>query len=150
MPRAVAFLFAALVAFAATLPHAFADTVKDGNLVIENAWARATPPNAKTAAIYMTMRNEGSTPFSLVKADTSASGMTMLHNTVMEKDVMKMKHMMRVAIEPGKTATFEPGGMHIMLMSLNRPLIEGETLDLTLSFKKREPIALTVPIKRQP
>ena len=58
----IAICFLALVA----LP-AFAD------VNIENAWTRATPPGAKIAAGYMTIRNASGTADRLIAASSPAA-----------------------------------------------------------------------------
>lgn len=44
-------------------------------------------------------------------------------------------HGSTLTVEPGKTATLSPGGMHIMLEGLRQPLKEGDVFDLELTFK---------------
>ena len=50
--------------------------------------------------------------------------------------MMKMRHLEAVEVSPGTPTIFQPGGMHIMFMGLNKPFVAGETLPLTLVFEK--------------
>lgn len=50
--------------------------------------------------------------------------------------MMKMQKVESVAIPAGKTTKLEPGGYHVMLMKLAKPLKAGETIAVTLTFEK--------------
>src|SRR5258705_13097670 len=58
------------IAFAAVLAYflapALAEEVKAGDLVITQAWSRATPGGAKVGGGYLTIQNKGSTAVRLV------------------------------------------------------------------------------------
>ena len=54
-----------LAAYVATAP-ARADEVKAGDLVISQAWSRATPKGAKTGGGYLIIENKGSGPDRLI------------------------------------------------------------------------------------
>jgi hypothetical protein len=53
-----------------------------------------------------------------------------------------------VDVAPHARATFDPGGMHIMLVGLKQPLKEGQTFPLTLNFAKAGKIEVTVPVAK--
>ena len=44
---------------------------------------------------------------------------------------------------------FEPGGLHVMLINLQRDLNEGETISLVLKFKNAGEMQLEVPVKME-
>jgi len=137
----------ALAAMLAAATPALADPVKVGDLEITNAWARATPPGATTAAAYLTVTNTGAGSDTLAAAATPAAGMTMLHQMEMQGGVMKMRMVEGgIAIAPGKTVTLAPNGLHVMMMSVKDPLKAGGTLPLTLTFAKAGTVTLTVPV----
>ena len=64
----------------------------------------------------------------------------------MEDGVMKMKPLDYVMIPSGGTVTMKPGGHHVMLTGLRRPLVEGESFPLTLVFDTGLEINLTIPV----
>jgi copper(I)-binding protein len=51
---------------------------------------------------------------------------------------MKMRAVPRLALPAGKAVTLKPGGYHVMLMALQQPLKEGETVNITLTFEGRD------------
>jgi hypothetical protein len=103
---------------------------------IDQVWARATPGAAKTAAIYLTVTNTGTTPDTLEgAASTPAAEHADLHEEKMANGVMEMRPVKSLTIAPGKSVTLEPNGYHIMLTGLKAPLKEGQSVKLTLTFE---------------
>ena len=108
---------------------------QSGGIQVAQVWARATPGGAKTAAIYMTITNTGTTPDTLDgTASTPAAAHALLHQEKMANGVMEMRPVKSLTIEPGKTVVLQPGGYHLMLTGLTAPLKEGQTVPLTLTF----------------
>src|ERR1700755_658396 len=64
---------AALIAFVAAAP-ARAEDVKAGDLVISQAWTRATPGGARTGGGFLTIENKGTSPDKLVGGRADAGG----------------------------------------------------------------------------
>jgi copper(I)-binding protein len=60
---------------------------------------------------------------------------------------MTMQQVDSVEIPAGGLVAFKPGGFHIMLMELAKPLVKGETFDLTLHFEKAGDKTVTVTVK---
>src|SRR5256885_5278304 len=58
---------------------------------IENAWTRATPPGAKTAAGYLTIRNKSSSPDHLIRAASPLAARVEMHVHLHDGDMMRMR-----------------------------------------------------------
>ena len=132
---AVALTTAALISFAWN-----ADGATTG-IVVTKAWARATPPGATTGAVYITIENQGDDPDRLVRVTSPASSSAMLHATIDEGGVSKMREG-DDGLAPGATLEMKPGGLHIMLMGLAGPLKNGEIIDLILDFERAEDVTV--------
>lgn len=128
---------------------AFADDYSVGNLHIGQPWSRALPPNVPTGAAYFTVHNGGNEDDRLIGASTPRAGRTELHTHVHLGDVMKMQKIDSVAIPASAEVRFEPGGNHVMLFNLTRPLVAGEHFPLTLEFEKAGQVELSVTIKTE-
>jgi copper(I)-binding protein len=116
---------------------AHAQEVKAGDLVISQAWSRATPGGAKIGGGYLTIENKGSAPDRLVGASADIADKVQIHEMTMKDGVMTMRPLEKgVTIEPGKTVKLAPGGYHLMLFDLKSPLKQGENLPVTLEFEK--------------
>jgi copper(I)-binding protein len=51
-------------------------------------------------------------------------------------------------LEAGKSVVLKPGGMHIMLMHLAKPLKVGESFPATLTFENAGTVTITVPVEK--
>lgn len=126
-------------ALAATLAtgQAFSHEIKAGDLLITNLWTRATPGGAKVAGGYITIENKGASADRLVSATSPSADRVELHEMSVVDGVMSMRPLAKgLAVEPGKTVTLAPGGLHLMFMDIKAPLKEGENLAVTLQFEK--------------
>lgn len=121
---------------AASLP-ALAHDYTLGDLRIGHPWTRATAPSAKVGAGYMTIANGGASADRLVSASTPASARVEIHEMRMDGGVMRMRELAGGLAVPARgEATLKPGGYHLMLMDLNAPLKEGESVPVVLVFER--------------
>lgn len=118
-----------------------------GDLAIKNVAARETVPGAKVGGGYLTITNNGSAPDTLISGTTEIADELQIHEMKMDGDVMKMRQLEQgIVIEPGATMTLKPGGMHIMFMSLQSPLLKDTSFKATLNFEKAGSIDIDFPV----
>ena len=129
----VRFLPAALLSICLALtPAAMAHM-----LSFDRAWVRATPPNAAVAAGFLRIANAGAADDMLLAAETEAAERVEIHEMTMRGEVMEMRRLAAgLPVPAGKTVELKPGGFHLMLIKPKRPLAEGQTVTLTLRFRK--------------
>lgn len=139
------YLFLAVTMLAA-ITAAQAQT--SGDITVQSAWARATPPGATTGAVYLTLVNKGGVDDQLIGVETPAAEMAGLHADIMDKGVMKMRPLKSVDLKPGGSAVLMPGGKHIMLMGLKQPLKRGGHFPLTLQFAHAPPMTVQVDVAK--
>lgn len=141
----MALAFAALAGFSG-LAEAAEFTV--GEIRVEQPWARASATKAaKAGAAYFTLVNLGDEADRLTGVATPRARMASLHHSVMDQGVMKMLPVAAIEVSPGEPAVLRPGGLHVMLMGLKAPLVEGETFTLTLTFEKAGSVEIEVTIQ---
>lgn len=117
-------LAAALIASTLALPAWAA------NVSVSDAWARATMPGQKVSGAYMQLRSDADAR--LVGASSPGVPRVEVHEMSMDGDVMRMREVKAIDLPQGKTVSLEPGGFHIMLMNLPKPIAAGEIVPLTL------------------
>ena len=118
-----------------------------GDIQVAAPWSRATAKGASVGAGYLTIVNKGSAPDTLVSASTKAAASVEIHAMSLDNGVMTMRALPDgLEIKPGETVTFKPGGYHLMLMGLTKPLVQGENIDLTLNFAKAGPVTVSLPV----
>ena len=110
-------------------------------------WARSGMMDGNSAA-YMLVQNGTGTDDELIGASSEAARAVELHLSQMKADgTMEMFQQQSIAIPAGKAVELKPGSYHVMLIGLTHDLKAGDQITLTLKFKNRADITLTVPIK---
>ena len=117
------------------------------SIVIEQPWARATPKGAKTGAAYMAVINNGAAADHLVGAATAVAEKVQFHQDTEDNGVSRMREIPRVDLAPGAKIVFKPGEMHMMLVGMKQPLVQGQSFSLTLRFEKAGNVEITVPVE---
>ena len=132
-------LFAAVAAFFLLTPISAPTPAHDDHVhlvKVTKAWSRPTGQRTMSGVIYLTITNTGKEADTLTGIHSPAAEMTMLHETVRRGEMASMNHIEELVIPAGKTVTFEPGGHHIMLMRLEKPIASGDLVPVTLTFSK--------------
>ena len=146
-PLACLAMLGAMLSFLLAAP-ARADEVKAGDLVISQAWSRATPGGAKTGGGFLTIENKGNAPDRLVAVSGDFAGRIEVHEMAVKNGVMTMRPVENgLTIEPGKTVTLAPGGYHLMMLDLKAPLKQGDKLPVTLQFEKAGTVAISLDVQ---
>ncbi|KWV57298.1 hypothetical protein AS156_38940 [Bradyrhizobium macuxiense] len=127
---------------------ASAEDVKAGDLVITQAWTRATPSGAKIGGGYLTIENKGTVPDRLVGGSGDVAGKIEIHEMSMNNGVMKMRPLDKgLTIEPGKTVKLAPGGYHLMMFDLKNPLKQGDKVPVTLEFERAGKVTVSLDVQ---
>jgi copper(I)-binding protein len=138
------------IAFVAVLqvPSARAEEIRAGDLVITQAWSRATPGGAKVGGGYLTIENKGTMPDRLIGGTAEVASKVQVHEMTMDDGVMKMRPVEGgLTIDPGKTVKLAPSGYHLMIMGLKSPLKQGDKVPVTLEFEKAGKVAVTLDVE---
>ena len=104
-------------------------------VTVSQAWSRATAPGGRNGAVFFTIHNTGAAD-TLVGASAPVAEKTELHETINDNGMMRMRPVPAVKIDQGKSVTFAPGGLHVMLLGLKAPLQQGAHFPVTLTFQK--------------
>ena len=73
-----------------------------------------------------------------------------LHQNEDKDGVIKMREADGVAIPPKGDAEFKPGGSHIMLIGLKKPLKAGDKVSIDLTFEDGQTFTHSFPVKSRP
>lgn len=102
-------------------------------VAIDDAWVRATVPTQQATGAFMRLTSPANAK--LVGAKSPAAKVVEVHEMAMQNDVMKMRQIPAIDLPAGTPVELKPGGYHIMLMGLTRPLNAGEKVPVTLIFE---------------
>ena len=103
---------------------------------VEGAWARSTVTGQQSGGAFMVLSSERNAM--LIGAETPAARQVEIHEMKAEGGVMKMRPVPKVALPAGKTVELKPGGYHLMLIGLKKPLRAGDKLPITLKLKSED------------
>ena len=122
--------------------------ITHGELEISNLTIRATPPNAPVGGGYITIKNMGDVPDTLLGGSAAFAAAIEVHEMKMENDIMKMRALADgLEIPAGGEVVLKPGGYHLMFMKLGEQLVKGETRKVVLNFKKAGKIELEFEVQ---
>jgi hypothetical protein len=113
---------------------------------VTDATARATTNDV--SAVYFTVKNPGPAD-RLVKAavDASVAQVAQLHTMVTEGATARMQQVDGIDVPAGGEVVLKPGGYHVMLMNVQKPLKEGDSVPVTLTFEKGGTVQVIAAVK---
>ncbi|WP_036303829.1 copper chaperone PCu(A)C [Methylotenera sp. L2L1] len=112
---------------------------------IHNPWVRATNPGQNISAGYMTMTSSNDVTLISVASDVAES--VEIHSMKMENNVMKMRMLDSIPLSAGKPYKLEPGGYHLMMFDLKKPLVDAQVVDFEMTFKNNKGVEFKQKVK---
>lgn len=132
-------LFAALVAGCAFLALAQAE------VTVTEPWVRGTVSGQKASGAFMGLKS--SSDVRLVGASSPAAKVVEIHEMSTSDGVMRMRAIEGLPLPAGKSVELKPGGYHVMLIDLVKPLVPGEQVPISLTFVAADGRKSTVEVK---
>ena len=144
---AVVFATVVLPAIVLLCPAAAARQPSAEAITVADAYVRASLPGVSVSAMYMRLYNGGDEPRALVAAETAAAASVELHTHVMgEGGVGGMRRTHEIVLEPGAATVLRPGGAHIMLLGVKKPLSHGGRVNARLFYRDGSVSAIVAPV----
>jgi len=99
----------------------------------------------------MTIVHQGGAEDRLVSATTPIAREVQIHSMNMDAGVMRMRQVEGgLAIPAGGRVALQPGGLHLMFVDLNAPLVAGASFPVTLRFAKAGEIKVEFSVEARP
>ena len=112
-------------------------------------WSRPAAAGGNGAG-YLTLVNRGKAADALVGADSPVAQKVEMHASSMAGGVMKMSQETRVPLPAGGQVAFAPGGRHLMLIGLKKPLKTGDKVPATLRFASGQQLKVDFVVSATP
>jgi copper(I)-binding protein len=115
---------------------------------VESAWIREPAPGQTVVGGFMDLTSDQDA--SLIQASSPVAGLVELHEMKMQGDVMQMRPVTKIDLPKNKTIKLQPGGLHLMLEKLKKPIKAGDKVPLTLKIKsggKVETVKLAAEVR---
>ncbi len=127
------------------------------DISIDGEWARNSPKRADRGAVYMNIESADGDRLLSASVDSSISASVEVHEVVPaegETDeegmaMMVMQEVEAIELPAGETVNLEPGGYHVMLIDITKPLEIGQKFDLTLNFETAGEMVLEVEVMEE-
>ena len=107
------------------------------SVAISDTWVRATDgtEDPTMTAAFGVLTNSSDSERTIVSAVNDVSDRTELHEMAMENGVMVMRPIEGGITIPAKgSTTLEPGGLHVMIMDLDKTIEPGDDIHVTLTL----------------
>lgn len=116
-------------------------------IAVIDGYLRSSSPSAPTAAAFLRIENSSGLDDRLIGVATDAAEQAMLHTTEEDSNgVVRMTMRETVDLPAGSTYVMRRAGDHVMLMGLNAPLVDGDVINLILTFETAGEIKIAVPV----
>lgn len=136
-----------------------ADGDTPGSLVVADAWSRpvavavgdsvaSDAQAASVGVVYLSLHNGTSLEHQLVGLETPVASRAEIHETRMDGDIARMREVASIHLSPGERVELGPGGVHGMLIDVNRELAPGDRFSLLLIFAGGDSLSTTVEVRR--
>lgn len=125
------------------------DNAQNNAIEAKDFYAFATIDGSNISAAFGTLSNTSEQPIALQKVIIKGKikGVVELHQTTNDNGMMKMLPVDSITIPAKQSVELAPGGLHIMLINLAKPLEAGKTIALKLAFNDGTTLDLQVPIQ---
>jgi hypothetical protein len=140
-------LVALLLALVALLPAPGAGRAE---ILLEHPWAQVTPPKAVVGRAYVVLTNHSNETAHLVGVRTDAALSTEIAGIRILQDVPNLRRLYNIDIPPERSFVFAPGGYHILMRNLKKPLVAGDRITGVLIFENAGEVPVTFTVEAQP
>lgn len=119
-----------------------------GKLSAEAGWVRAVPPVSKNTAAYFTLNNQSKKDDVLLHLSSDVAAHTELHTIIIEPNgAKKMQPVPHANVKSKQQLKMAPGGYHVMLIGLKKPLKEGDQVRVDMIFQQAGKLSVNLPVK---
>ncbi len=134
----------------------------DATFGVTSAWSRPTPAGATSGVLYFVLGSDRDDALVAVDVPAAVARSAELHRTEGGSSggahvhggggeaAMSMGQVDTVPVSAGATVEFAPGGNHVMLVDLARPLEPGDAFDVTMRFESGRSLVVGVVVADNP
>jgi copper(I)-binding protein len=114
---------------------------------VTEAWVRGTVATQKATGAFMKLKS--SEDAKLVGAASPAASIVEVHEMALKDNIMTMRAVDEIALPAGKTVELKPGGYHVMLIDLAKPLAAGDKVPVVLTIVGKDGKKSTLEVKAE-
>lgn len=118
------------------------------SVTVSEPWVREAPPGMTVHAGYMKLINDGSEEIALTGAASPSYENVELHISKVVDGIATMQKVAQITVPPGKTVTFKPGGLHLMLIKPKSAIKLGQKVPIELTFSDGSTKTVEAEVKK--
>ena len=138
-----------IIAPPAVTAHEFAQK----NITVDHPWSKPTPPLSEYGVAYFNVSNSGQADDILleIKIPDEIAKSASIHDVIHDGEMMRMREVTNgKKIPAGGTIKFQPGGSHIMLEGLPKPLKLEDKFTIELVFTNAGNVPVEIWVEDAP
>lgn len=124
---------------------AFTSQIATAEVTVKDAWVRGTVKGQGASGAFLTMTSTEEAKVVAVKSPLARTAE--IHSTKTDKGMSYMEFLETLPLPAGKPVELRPGGHHVMLMGLAKPLSAGDTVPLTFTIEDARGKRTTLEVK---
>ena len=113
-----------------------------------DAWVREATGARKVTGAFLVLENTGTALRSVVSGTADVAEKLELHEMVRDGTMMKMSPVKSIEIPAGGKTELKPGGLHLMLFGLKRPLAAGDSIHVTLTLDDGSTVMVMAGVRK--
>ena len=114
---------------------------------VHEAWVRPPNPAVDVAAAYLTLVNTADEPVMLMAVSSPHANIVEMHETKEVDGMASMQKVSSLRVPARGTVSLQPGGTHLMLIGLARPL--PRALEFTLRFDDGKTVTTSAVVRHE-
>jgi len=119
------------------------------DLAVAHPWSRVTPPGVTIGVGYLEIVNTGPAD-RLLSVSSPRAERVEIHESRMEAGMQSMHQSATLPIAAHSQTRLAPGGLHLMLIGIKRPLLAGEQVPLMLMFERGGHVMTALVVEAEP
>ncbi|MBK8247499.1 MAG: copper chaperone PCu(A)C [Gemmatimonadetes bacterium] len=141
--RALPGIAAAFIMALAAAPLAAQTTT----VTASDPWVREVPAGRATTGMFVLLKNAGPTERRVLSGKADVGDTLELHEMKRDNGMMRMSPVPAIVVPANGEVDLRPGGFHLMLFGLKKPLAVGDTVRATLTLDDGSEVRLVAPVR---
>lgn len=122
-------------------------SLSQAELNVAEGYVRGLPPGSTVTAAFMRLVNDSEQPVEIISSRTDSAELAEIHRHRHRDGMMSMEKVAAITIAAGEEFVFAPGGYHLMLINLYRPLREGDNVSIALERADGAIMNIVLPVR---
>ncbi|XPF93302.1 copper chaperone PCu(A)C [Colwellia sp. RE-S-Sl-9] len=119
------------------------------HITFTKPWIRLLPPTVMSTAGYVEINNSSTVADKLLSVWSPTINGVSVHQTKEVDGLLKMLEADNTTIPPNGKLILQPGGYHLMLMGIKKPLVENETVTIHFEFERAGIVHVNFPVLKK-